>query len=60
MTALALLLYCKDGGSGLVVETAAQLGPILLCIAAWLTVHSLAIYIRGLWRFLIHAGKPGH
>lgn len=54
MVALALLLACKDGGQGLFFETAANLGPLLLVVAAWLTVHSLAIYIGGLWRFLAH------
>jgi CDP-diacylglycerol--glycerol-3-phosphate 3-phosphatidyltransferase len=55
MSSLTLLLMCKDGGEGQLVQMAATAGPALLVVAAWLTVHSLAIYMRGLWK---HFAKP--
>ncbi|EFJ44793.1 hypothetical protein VOLCADRAFT_44897, partial [Volvox carteri f. nagariensis] len=52
MASLTLLLLCKDGGSGSWLEAAATAGVGLLLVASWLTVQSLAIYMRGLWRFM--------
>jgi len=53
MAALTLLLLTRDGASGAVLEAAAAAAVPLLCVAAWLTVHSLALYLRGLWRFMV-------
>lgn len=61
MASLTLLLLCKDGGEGTLVQVAATTGPALLVVASWLTVHSLAIYMRGLWKHFakpIGSGKP--
>lgn len=55
MTSLTLLLLCKDGGSGALVEFSATAGPALLVVASWLTVHSLTIYMGGLWK---HFSRP--
>ncbi|KAG2440371.1 hypothetical protein HXX76_004476 [Chlamydomonas incerta] len=55
MVSLTLLLLVKDGGSGPAVEAAAVAGAALLLVASWLTVQSLAIYMRGLWRFMAAA-----
>lgn len=52
MTSLTLLLACRDGGDGLLVQLGSTAGAALLCVAAWLTVHSLVLYLRGLWRFM--------
>lgn len=52
MASLTLLLLTRDGASGPWMEAAAAAGPPLLGVAAWLTVHSLALYLRGLWRFM--------
>jgi CDP-diacylglycerol--glycerol-3-phosphate 3-phosphatidyltransferase len=59
MASLTLLLLVKDGGAGLGVgaEAAASLGMGLLLVASWLTVQSLAIYMKGLWRFMAAAPK---
>ncbi|KAK9816708.1 hypothetical protein WJX72_004036 [[Myrmecia] bisecta] len=52
MVSLSLLLFCSQGGSGQLTELAGVTGPPLLCIAAFLTVYSLAEYFRALWRFM--------
>jgi hypothetical protein len=52
MTSLALLLLAKDGGSGALVEFAAAAGPILLIVAAFLTIQSLCVYFTSGWKYL--------
>lgn len=62
MVALTALLLTRDGvgaaaaGAGAAWETALQAaaaaGPPLLVVAAYLSAHSLALYLRGLWRFM--------
>lgn len=34
------------------VQAAAVAGPLLLGVAAWLTLWSLVLYFRGLWKYL--------
>ena len=55
MTSLALLLWVKDGGSGALADAAGGAGVALLLVASWLTVYSLWVYMRGLWRFMARA-----
>ncbi|GIL72396.1 hypothetical protein Vretifemale_2763 [Volvox reticuliferus] len=55
MASLTLLLLCKDGGVGAGLEAASTAGVGLLLMASWLTVQSLVIYMRGLWRFMATA-----
>lgn len=52
MVALTCLLLTKDGVQGQLGAVAATAGPPLLAVAAWLTAHSLALYVAGLWRFM--------
>lgn len=52
MVSLTLLLVARDGGSGWLVESASVLGPPLLCVASYLTMHSLVLYSRGLSKFM--------
>ncbi|GFR41462.1 hypothetical protein Agub_g2150 [Astrephomene gubernaculifera] len=59
MASLTLLLLVKDGGQGPLVDAAAGAGVGLLLLASWLTVQSLAIYMRGLWRFMAAASRGG-
>jgi CDP-diacylglycerol--glycerol-3-phosphate 3-phosphatidyltransferase len=55
MTSLALLLCVKDGGSGALAEAAGGAGAALLLVASWLTMYSLWVYVKGLWRFMARA-----
>lgn len=52
MVALTCLLLTKDGAQGLLGVVAAAAGAPLLAVAAWLTAHSLALYVAGLWKFM--------
>lgn len=60
MVALTALLATRDGvatgaAAGLgdqLLHAAAAVGPPLLVVAAYLSAHSLALYLRGLWRFM--------
>ncbi|WIA21920.1 hypothetical protein OEZ85_004287 [Tetradesmus obliquus] len=52
MAALTCLLFTRDGASSQLAVAAAAAGPPLLGIAAYLTAHSLAIYLAGLWKFM--------
>lgn len=52
MVALTCLLLTKDGAQGHLGVVAAAAGAPLLAVAAYLTAHSLALYVAGLWRFM--------
>lgn len=52
MVSLTCLLLTKDGAVGQLGAVAAAAGPPLLAVAAWLTAHSLALYVAGLWKYL--------
>eukprot|EP00879_Flechtneria_rotunda_P030722 GHRR01033394.1.p1 GENE.GHRR01033394.1~~GHRR01033394.1.p1 ORF type:complete len:125 (+),score=42.44 GHRR01033394.1:125-499(+) len=52
MAALTCLLITKDGASSQLAIAAAAAGPPLLGIAAYLTAHSLAVYLAGLWKYI--------
>lgn len=52
MAALTCLLLTKDGAQGQLGMVAAAAGPPLLAVASYLTAHSLALYVAGLWRFM--------
>lgn len=52
MTALTILLAARDSsliGSGTLVAS----GVLLLYISAWLSVWSLIVYMRKIWKFLV-------
>lgn len=52
MTALTILLAARDGSlieSGTLVAS----GVLLLYISAWLSVWSLIVYMRKIWKFLV-------
>ena len=57
MISLTLLLLAHQGASAAggvppaLLDAAGAAGVPLLCVAAFLTVYSLADYFRGLWRF---------
>ncbi|KAF6263969.1 hypothetical protein COO60DRAFT_1486656 [Scenedesmus sp. NREL 46B-D3] len=52
MAALTCLLFTRDGASSQLAVAAAAAGPPLLGIAAYLTAHSLAVYLAGLWKYM--------
>lgn len=59
MVALTALLMTRDGipaaAAGLelqLLQLAAAAGPPLLVVSAWLSAHSLGLYLRGLWKFM--------
>jgi CDP-diacylglycerol--glycerol-3-phosphate 3-phosphatidyltransferase len=55
MVSLTLLLSTRDGGAflpGTVLGVAGVAGPVLLVVATYLTVWSLALYMRGLWPYM--------
>lgn len=68
MAALVALLLTRDGVPGAagaaaaagggggawlqLLDAAAAAGPPLLVVSAYLSAHSLALYLRGLWRFM--------
>eukprot|EP01026_Neomeris_dumetosa_P055241 TRINITY_DN50105_c0_g1_i4.p3 TRINITY_DN50105_c0_g1~~TRINITY_DN50105_c0_g1_i4.p3 ORF type:complete len:144 (-),score=21.00 TRINITY_DN50105_c0_g1_i4:331-762(-) len=52
MVSLALLLFIKDGGQGQIFELMSDVGVSMLGIACMLTVWSLGLYIKGLWKFI--------
>ncbi len=52
MASLTLLLAVRDGGGGQWVEAAGLAGCVLMGVAAYLTVWSLALYTKQLWRFM--------
>eukprot|EP00775_Hariotina_reticulata_P002764 gene2764-3058_t len=52
MLALTCLLVTKSGASSQLAEVAAAAGPPLLGIAAYLTAHSLVVYMAGLWKYM--------
>lgn len=52
MAALTCLLYTRDGASSQLALAAAAAGPPLLGIAAYLTAHSLVVYLAGLWKHI--------
>lgn len=57
MISLTLLLLAHQGAAAAggvpqaLLDAAGAAGVPLLCVAAFLTVYSLADYFRGLWRF---------
>jgi CDP-diacylglycerol--glycerol-3-phosphate 3-phosphatidyltransferase len=51
MCALAILLYCDNSTSGMIVFT----GYVLLYIAAVLTIWSMLMYLKAAWSQLISA-----
>jgi CDP-diacylglycerol--glycerol-3-phosphate 3-phosphatidyltransferase len=54
-SAAAAAAAAAGGGAGLqlqVLGAAAAAGPLLLVVAAYLSAHSLALYLRGLWGFM--------
>lgn len=53
MVSLTLLLWTRDGAAGTAMEAAAVAGVPLLVVASYLTAHSLAVYLRGLWRYMV-------
>ncbi|KAI8467877.1 MAG: hypothetical protein J3K34DRAFT_428901 [Monoraphidium minutum] len=60
MAALTMLLWTRGGAGNAALAlgqplqfAAAALGPPLLVVAAYLSAHSLALYLRGLWRFMV-------
>lgn len=55
MVSLTLLLLARDGGSGMYIAEAATVGCGLLAVSAYLSVHSLGIYFRSLWKFMAPA-----
>lgn len=60
MASLVMLLMTREGlpagiteGAAVkVFELAAAGGPPLLVIAAYLSAHSLALYLKGLWKYM--------
>ncbi len=52
MVSLTCLLLTKDGAVGQLGAVAAAAGPPLLAVAAYLTAHSLALYVAGLWKYM--------
>lgn len=52
MAALTCLLLTRDGASGQLALAAAAAGPPLLLVASYLTAHSLAVYMAGLWKYM--------
>lgn len=46
------MLITKDGASSQLAVTAATVAVPALAIASYLTAHSLAVYLAGLWRFM--------
>jgi len=60
MVALTCLLLTRDGIAAAaaggaevaVMQLAAAAGPPLLVVAAYLSAHSLALYLKGLWKFM--------
>ena len=52
MASLTLLLAMRDGGTGSLVVFSGVAGPALLCVAAYLTVWSLVLYLRQLWPYM--------
>jgi hypothetical protein len=53
MVSLTCLLLTREGApAGLLGVAAAAAGAPLLVVAAYLTAHSLAVYVAGLWRFM--------
>jgi hypothetical protein len=52
MLALTCLLFTSSGASSQLAEAAAVAGPPLLGVAAYLTAHSLLVYMAGLWKYM--------
>lgn len=52
MTALTILLAARDG-SLVGAETLASAGVVLLYISAWLSLWSLIVYMRKIWKVLV-------
>ncbi|PIN07294.1 CDP-alcohol phosphatidyltransferase/Phosphatidylglycerol-phosphate synthase [Handroanthus impetiginosus] len=52
MTALTILLAARDG-SLVGAETLASSGVVLLYISAWLSLWSLVVYMRKIWKVLV-------
>lgn len=53
MASLTMLLLVRDpSGPAALVDLCAAGGPPLLCVATYLTVHSLALYLKALWPYL--------
>ncbi|GAX77725.1 hypothetical protein CEUSTIGMA_g5168.t1 [Chlamydomonas eustigma] len=52
MISLTLLLSIREGGTGLLAVVGGVAGPILLCMACFLTLWSLYLYIRQLWPYM--------
>jgi CDP-diacylglycerol--glycerol-3-phosphate 3-phosphatidyltransferase len=55
MGSLTMLLVCRSPAGGApqqLLDLCAAAGPPLLVVATYLTVHSLALYLRALWPYL--------
>ena len=52
MTAISLLLASSSNNSSQALQLAAALGVPLLCVATFLTLWSLADYMRGVWPYM--------
>jgi phosphatidylglycerophosphate synthase len=52
VAAAAAAAAAGGGAGGALLQAAAAAGPPLLVVAAYLSAHSLALYLRGLWRFM--------
>ena len=52
MTAISLLLATAGSINNQALEVAALLGAPLLCVATFLTLWSLADYMRGVWPYM--------
>ncbi len=54
MSALVFLLVSIGGAhDNSYLEACANIGPLLLITAAFLTLYSLYEYLKGLWKYLI-------
>lgn len=52
MTAISLLLASSSSNTSQALQLAASLGAPLLCVATFLTLWSLADYMRGVWPYM--------
>lgn len=52
MTAISLLLATSGNISNQALEVAATVAAPMLCVATFLTLWSLADYMRGVWPYM--------
>lgn len=52
MTAISLLLATSGNISNQALEVAATIAAPMLCVATFLTLWSLADYMRGVWPYM--------